>query len=107
MSVIERAQQEANAEWRGTIPREAYVSGASFAATITAEQVEAAARAIYTSRGSDMWEREQEAVRQRYRTEARAAFVAAGFEVPPMLAPRPRADADRQSVNFRPDGGMA
>lgn len=92
MSVIERAQQEAE---RRPAPRSSdllpsdyveigqgvgFVQGATFAATIAAEQIEAAARALAEHDGR-LWSVASEKDREQYRKYVRAAFVAAGFEV--------------------------
>ena len=85
-TVIERAQQEAERRrglrWTEPLwinPREAvpFVLGAEFAATITPEQVEAAARAIQSSERDAGNVAGIDWCRQR----ARAVLIAAGFEV--------------------------
>lgn len=86
-TVVKRAQQEAKHEYVPTRERIAYIKGATFAATVTAEQLEAAARAHYLRAGfttEDDWNvpgRESERVKDGHRKYARAMFRAAGFRV--------------------------
>lgn len=91
-TVVKRAQQEAKHEYEPGLTltaweRIAYIKGATFAATVTAEQVEAAARAHYLRAGfttEDDWNipgRESERVKDGHRKYARAMFRAAGFRV--------------------------
>ena len=93
-TVVERAGERARQMWvpfvairHGGRLRDAFTQGATFAATITPEQVEAAARAFCESSGDDEWDGSlpaavAEGYREDYRRDIRAAFRAAGFEVP-------------------------
>lgn len=92
-TVVKRAQQAAKHEYESNLysptarERIAYIKGATFAATVTAEQLEAAARAHYLRAGfttEDDWNipgRESERVKDGHRRYARAMFRAAGFRV--------------------------
>lgn len=74
-SVAERDELERQAEaWK----QAAFMAGR----TVTAEQIEAAARASYAATGSPLcWEVAGKPVRQEHRKRVRAAFRAAGFYV--------------------------
>lgn len=96
-SIIERAQQEAKREYVPGLTltaweRVAYIKGATFAATITPEQVEAAARGMYLADRKDtlpegfperQWDNEPGlgTIRDDYVRRATAAFIAAGFQI--------------------------
>jgi len=83
-TVIERAQQEAERRYatRGSLAKTRRLileAGAAFAATVTADQVEAAAYALW--RAETEYDYAWEPNRDGYLALARAAFRAAGFEV--------------------------
>lgn len=83
-TVVERANalsagwcQHTDGEaWRAT----GFIEGATFAATITPEQVEAAARAIFRANDGIDWDL-AERDHAQYREDARAALTAAGFQI--------------------------
>lgn len=85
MNVVERARAKAERRPpRFGFEGLAYVAGATDAATITPEQIEAAAEAVWETIWYEgmAWSGTSETIRKGYRAAARAAFRAAGFIVP-------------------------